>query len=251
MRAKVNGVEIFFEVHSGLPREGPGDAPSTRRAFACISGLPTRPRVLDVGCGPGAQTLELARLCAGPIVAVDNHAPFLEALRHRAAQSGLADRIQTRQADMGQLPFAPGSFDLIWAEGSIYLVGFTAGLAAWRPVLAEGGHVAVTEACWLKQEVPREAREFWDEVYPAIRGIPENQAMVREAGYELLESFVLPDSAWWNYYEPIERKLPGLEAWHAGNPQALEVLAAERQEIAMFRGYCDCYGYVFFVARKR
>ena len=243
--------EIFFEVHSGLPREGPGDAQSTRRAFACISGLPTRPRVLDVGCGPGAQTLELARLCAGPIVAVDNHAPFLEALRHRAAQSGLADRIQTRQADMGQLPFAPGSFDLIWAEGSIFIIGFAAGLAAWRPLLAEGGWLAVTEACWLKQEIPPEVSTFWNEAYPAIRGIPENQAMVREAGYELLESFVLPDSAWWeDYYTPIERKLPDLEARYAGDRPAAEVLEMHRQEIAMFRGHSDCYGYVFFIARR-
>ena len=243
--------QVFFEVHAGLSREGPGDPASTRRAFACARGLPRHPRILDLGCGPGAQTLELAELSDGQVLAVDNHEPYLQALEARAARLGLADRVRTQLGDMRRLSFEPGSFDLIWAEGSIYLVGFAAGLAAWRPFLAEGGHIAVTEACWLKQEVPREAREFWDEVYPAIRGIPENQAMVREAGYELLESFALPDSAWWNYYEPIERKLPGLEARHAGNPQALEVLAAERQEIAMFRGYCDCYGYVFFVARKR
>jgi SAM-dependent methyltransferase len=243
--------EVFFEVHSGLPREGPGDPAFTRRAFACLRDLPERPQILDLGCGSGAQTLELASLCRGTIVAVDNHEPFLEQLRTRAAQLGLADRVEARLGDMTALPFECGSFDLIWAEGSIFVVGFAAGLSAWRPLLSEPGYIAVTEACWLKPEVPREVREFWNAVYPAIRGIPETQEMVRSTGYDLVESFVLPDSAWWNYYSPIERKLPGLETRHAGDPQALAVLTAERKEIDMFRRFSDCYGYVFFVARRR
>jgi SAM-dependent methyltransferase len=243
--------EVFFEVHSGLLREGPGDAASTRRAFACIRGLPEQPRILDLGCGSGAQALELAGLCRGRITAVDNHPAFVEALRLRAEQLGLSGRIAAQVGDMRNLSFPPGSFDLIWAEGSIFITGFAAGLSAWRPLLAEGGYAAVTESCWKKPEVPREVREFWDEVYPAIRGIPETQVLVRQAGYDLEESFVLPDEAWWNYYGPIEAKLPELEARYAGDPQALEVLAAERREIAMFRKHSASYGYVFFIARRR
>lgn len=215
---------VFFEVHSGLPREGPGDPQSTRRAFACLRDLPDRPRVLDLGCGPGAQTLELAELCAGEIIAVDNHAPFIEGLRRRVLENGLADRVHPLAADMKSLPFEPDSFDLIWAEGSIYLIGFSRGLAEWRPLLAGRGHVAVTQVSWLKDDVPA----------------------------ELLASFTLPDSAWWEpFYRPIEGKLGALEARHAGDAEALEVLAAERQEIEIFRKYSDCYGYVFYVARRR
>jgi len=215
---------VFFKVHAGLPREGPGDAQSTRRAFACLRDLPDRPRVLDLGCGPGAQTLELAESCAGEIIAVDNHAPFIEGLRRRVLENGLADRVHPLAADMKSLPFEPDSFDLIWAEGSIYLIGFSRGLAEWRPLLAGRGHVAVTEVSWLKDDVPA----------------------------ELLASFTLPDSAWWEpYYRPIEGKLGALEARHAGDAEALQVLAAERQEIELFRKYSDCYGYVFYVARRR
>jgi len=35
---------------------------------------------VDIGCGPGMQTLELARISGGRIVAVDNHQPFLDVL---------------------------------------------------------------------------------------------------------------------------------------------------------------------------
>jgi methylase of polypeptide subunit release factors len=53
--------DIFFELHQNLPREGPGDAASTLKAFRLMKNLPAQPRILDVGCGPGMQTIELAK----------------------------------------------------------------------------------------------------------------------------------------------------------------------------------------------
>jgi ubiquinone/menaquinone biosynthesis C-methylase UbiE len=46
---------------SGLPRQGPGDAESTRRALALVPGIGPATRVLDVGCGTGLQTRVLAQ----------------------------------------------------------------------------------------------------------------------------------------------------------------------------------------------
>ena len=72
--------EIFWEIHSGLPREGPGDNWSTRRAYLMLKELPKNPRILDIGCGPGMQTIELAKLSKGQIDALDNYQPFLDQL---------------------------------------------------------------------------------------------------------------------------------------------------------------------------
>jgi len=80
----VDTMEIFYALFSGLPRCGPGSDASTRRAFSLLPPLPPNPKILDVGCGPGMQTLELARLAGGTVTAVDNHAPYLEELRRRA-----------------------------------------------------------------------------------------------------------------------------------------------------------------------
>ena len=52
---------LFFELFSGLPRQGPGSAASTRRALGLVPGVGPRTRVLDIGCGTGDQTMVLAR----------------------------------------------------------------------------------------------------------------------------------------------------------------------------------------------
>jgi SAM-dependent methyltransferase len=109
---------LFWEIHSGLPREGPGDNDSTRRALAMVHGLPARPRILDVACGPGMQTLALAQASAGTIVALDTHRPFLTEAARRAAAAGLTARIAAVNASMRAMPFADGGFDLIWCEGA-------------------------------------------------------------------------------------------------------------------------------------
>jgi len=53
--------KIFWEVHNALPRECSGDNESTRKTYLMLEGLPENPRILDIGCGPGMQTIELAK----------------------------------------------------------------------------------------------------------------------------------------------------------------------------------------------
>ena len=60
---------LFFELHSNLPREGPGDDATTRSVLLSL-GLPQAPKVLDIGCGPGAQSLVIARESGGTVTAV-------------------------------------------------------------------------------------------------------------------------------------------------------------------------------------
>jgi len=48
--------EVFYELFTGLPRQGPGDASSTARALALMTQRPIVPRILDIGCGSGTQT---------------------------------------------------------------------------------------------------------------------------------------------------------------------------------------------------
>jgi SAM-dependent methyltransferase len=245
-------LQIFFEVHSGNAREGPGCFESTRRAFSALKELPPEPCILDVGCGPGRQTLDLASLTAGTIHAVDSHPPFIQALEKSLAAEGLTGRVIPAVADMAALPFTPATFDLIWSEGAVYVIGLEQGLQLWKPLLRPGGYLALTHVCWLRDDPPTVLKEFWEQAYPAIDTIAGNAAAFRRQGYELLESFVLPERAWIEeYYRPLESRVRQLRNIYAGDPVALEVLDAEDQEFALYRTYFSYYGYTFFVAQRQ
>ena len=238
----------FFEVHSDLPREGPGDGASTRRALALALPLPERPRVLDIACGPGAQTLDLAAaLPEATIVAVDFHAPYLEQLRRRADEAGCADRIETVHGDMSALNFEPGAFDLIWCEGAAYIMGLPLALQAWRPLLREGGRIALSEAVWLRDDAPAEVKANWAE-YPAMADVPAVRAQFQKAGYALLGDFVLPSAAWWEYYSPIEARLETLGGRFDDDPVSAAIIAESHAEVDCYRKFSDYFGYAFFVA---
>jgi SAM-dependent methyltransferase len=243
---------VFWELHRGLLRQGPGDDAHTRGAFQALKALPDHPRIVDVGCGPGMQTLELARLSGSLVTAVDNCEPFLEELRHHAEQRGLARLIETRVGDMRALPFAPDSVDLLWSEGAIYIMGFESGLQTWRPMLRKGGCAAVTDATWIKSDPPEPVARFWAENYPGITTAEANVRRAEACGYSLLDHFVLPPEAWWtHYYNPIEERLHEMRRRYAHDAEAMAILDAEAEEIDLFRRYGDYYGYVFYLLQRQ
>ena len=244
--------EFFWTIHSGLPREGPGDNKSTRRAYRMLKDLPKNPRILDVGCGPGMQTVELAKLSGGQIVALDFHEPFLEQLKEATKKEYVIDRVRAVKGDMRNLKFEDCSFDVVWSEGAIFIIGFEKGLREWRRLLTPNGYVVVSELSWLRQDAPKEAKDYMTQMYPVIKTIDGNVEIIRNSGYRLVGSFVLPSKSWWdNYYTPIEAKLPSLKAKYKDDEEALQVIACEETEIEMFRNYSDYYGYVFYIMQNK
>ncbi|HEY4440647.1 MAG TPA: methyltransferase domain-containing protein [Candidatus Elarobacter sp.] len=242
--------ELFFALHDGLPREGPGDDALTVRAFRGLGSLPPRPALLDVGCGPGAQTVTLASLGAD-VVAVDVHEPFLRETERRAGERGVADRVRTVRASMTDLPFGDGAFDVVWSEGAIYLMGFGAGLRAWRRVLRPGGAIAVSELTWIARDPPAEAKRFWDAAYPAMTTVEANRRALAESGYTPLAELVFPVTAWFaNYYDPLERRIAMLRERHAREPDAQAWLDEQQAEIDLARRCGDAYAYVFYLGRR-
>ena len=243
---------LFFELFDGLPRQGPGDTASTLRALALVPGIGPGTRILDIGCGTGAQTLVLAQHSLARIVAVDNHPPFVDVLNREAARLGIANRLEARVADMRRLDFADGSFDLIWCEGAIYNVGVAEGLRDWRRLLPRGGHVALTEVCWKKPNPPAVCAAFWDREYPAIRDASVLLKTIDDCGYETVGHFPLPASAWWDdYYRPLQQNVNAFRERYPAAPDARELADQCQREIDVRHAYREFYGYDFFVMRAR
>ncbi len=232
----------FFTLYRDLPRYGPGDDGATREALRRLGPLPPKPRVLDLGCGSGAQTRVLAASLDGPITAVDRHQPFLDELHD--------DRIVTRCADFGALDDPPGSVDLLWSEGAIYHLGFGDGLARWRPLVSSVGAAAVTELTWLTGDPPADAVAFWREAYPAMTDEAANRTAAVAAGWDVIDTFTLPATAWWeNYYAPLAARIAQLRP--DADDALRAVIAGTEREIDLWLSHGGAYGYVFFLLRPR
>ncbi len=81
------------------------------------AGLGAGQRVLDLGCGPGFTSLELAHVvgATGRVLAVDQSARFLATLRHECARLGLG-QVEPRLAAVEELELAPASLDAAYAR---------------------------------------------------------------------------------------------------------------------------------------
>jgi serine/threonine-protein kinase HipA len=241
--------EAIFRLFEGLSRQGPGSDECTREALRRLGALPARPRVLDLGCGSGRAALALAEALRARVIAVDLHEPFLDQLRRTARERDLEQLIEPRCVDMAAPGVPAGSVDLLWSEGAIYFLGFEAGLRLWRPLLAPGGRLAVSECSWLVAEPPEEAAAFFAEGYPGMAGIARNLERAGSAGFEVLDHFALPREAWWDeYYAPLEERMARLAP--AADPALGAAIAEARYEIDLHRRFGDAYAYVFYLMRS-
>ena len=241
--------EIFFEVFEALPRQGPGNRECAAKALSLCRDLPSMPVVLDMGCGVGGQTLHIAELTSGSIIAVDNHAPSIVRLNATITARGLTHRVKARVADMADMGFPSASFDLIWAEGSLYNLGIENALKICHPLLRIGGHLAFTDAVWRKENPPPEVRATFDLDYPTMGRAPDVMAVIADCSFELLGHFTLPDEAWWDeFYTPMLRRIKALRGKYAGDDETSALLDQIEREPELHRKYSDYYAYEFFVA---
>ena len=106
--------------------------------FADLAGVRRGQRVLDVGCGPGALTAELAgRLGAGAVCAVDPSQPFAAAVAERLPG------VEVSVAAAERLPFPAGVFDAALAQLVVHFMADpVAGLREMGRVTRPGGVVA-------------------------------------------------------------------------------------------------------------
>jgi cyclopropane fatty-acyl-phospholipid synthase-like methyltransferase len=244
--------DIFLDIHRCMPRQGPGNNDLTRRALTLAGTLPPKAAILDIGCGPGMQSLCLAEeMPDSRIFALDNHEVFLKELEQKIHEQKLGNRVQTINASMLAPPFEKEHFDILWSEGAIYIMGFENGLRLWNPLLKPEGILAVSELSWIRHERPAEISAYWEEQYPGMQHISGNIAVIEKTGYRLCGLFVFPVEAWYtHYYNPLLKRLDELKNRYIGIADFDTVVQMEKTEIAMLKQYSDYYNYVFYIMRK-
>ncbi len=242
---------VFSQVFDALPRQGPGSTEDTLAALAhARDGFAPLNSILDVGCGSGAQSLALLRNSQAHLTALDLSPSLLARLQTAAEEEGFVSRLTTVQASMKEMPFASDSFDLIWSEGAVYIIGFENALESFRSHLRPGGRIAVSDIAWLVENPPREAREWMaSEGVVALHDDEKRAAFVRQ-GYRLLNAFVVSAAGWWDHYlDPLSARVTEVRADQTDRA-ALSILDELDQEVAMHQAHLGTYGYVFYIAER-
>lgn len=119
------------------------------------AGIAPGQRVLDVGCGCGQTSLELAGRVGptGRVTGIDLSAEMLAVAARRAREAGLAN-LRFEVADAQTEALAAGGFDRVFSRfGVMFFADPEAAFASLRRSLADGGCLAFV--CW--QELRRNA----------------------------------------------------------------------------------------------
>ena len=107
---------------------------------------PAKSRILEPGCGVGAQTITLARNSPDSnLISIDMSRESIAAARNKIKEEGFKN-VSFQQADIFRLPFKPGSFDHIFVCFVLeHLAQPDVALGCLKGLLKDGGTITVIE----------------------------------------------------------------------------------------------------------
>lgn len=163
--------------------------------------------VLDVGCGPGSITIDLARnyITQGHVVGIEPTEQPLVAAR-QAATLRDTHNVEFKVGSAFALPFEDNTFDLVYAHQVIqYLPNNVSVLKELLRVVKSGGYIALKEGDTFAQVVypPCKELELFQQVWQKIVALNGGTALgprklhvwAMEAGYEY-EHIEISSSCW-------------------------------------------------------
>jgi SAM-dependent methyltransferase len=201
----------------------------TARAFRALPRM-EKPRILDIGCGSGLPAMELARLSNGDITGIDIDQSALDRMDARIRSARLSRRVRTIHRSLTGMAFPEESFDVIWAEGSVFVLGFEKCLAEWRRFIKPAGFLVVHDAL--------------GDIARKLRSIPLH-------GYKLVKHFMVSGETWWrHYYRPLQARVSRLREKKTCSARDLDFLDQQQSEIDTFNKDRRSNGSVFIIMQK-
>ncbi|MGI9220845.1 MAG: class I SAM-dependent methyltransferase [Woeseiaceae bacterium] len=149
-------------------------------------------RILDIGCGIGGPVFEMARTHGATAVGIDLEAPLIERAQQDAIKHGLSEQCAFQTVEVGPLPFADQSFDIVISSGAFTQIADKSGILAESfRVLRPGGYISCYD--WLKPEGDEFSEDmlYWFKVEGltyALETLESYADVLRKVGFEDIKS---------------------------------------------------------------
>ena len=212
--------------------------------------------VLNVGCGIGVGSVYVARKHGCHVVGVDISEQMVAWSRQRAREERVEDRVTFQVADVLELPFEAGRFDVVFCESVLAFVDDRArAIGECVRVTKPGGYVGLNEAFWLTPPTPETLAAARDLLSADIPTLESWQALWEASSLREREVRTYPIDA----RAEIRSRLEWvgwrwvLRAWGRLARMALTDRAARRSIRQQFGAGMSAFedvGYGLFVGRK-
>ena len=142
----------------------------------------------------------------------------------------LSGHIKPVRSSLHSLHFKKEYFDIIWAEGSIAVIGFEQGLKQWYKFIKPRGFLVVHD----------EIKEYQQKINHISRH-----------HYTLIHHFKISEHVWFDeYFKPLEKRIKELQVVYKNDPGILKILYQEACEINQFKQSPKDFASIFYIMQK-
>jgi ubiquinone/menaquinone biosynthesis C-methylase UbiE len=201
----------------------------TRKAFKLLPKC-KNPHILDIGCGTVVPTIELATISDGHVSGIDIDVTSLNLLQRKIKETGLNDRVSVIKDSILTMDFPEESVDIIWAEGSIFVIGFENSIKKWRRFLKPNGFLVIHD-------------ENKDKT--------KKLGLITKYGYTLIAQFKLSENLWWReYFTPLEQLIKEFRNNYPSDSELIKELNKDQIEIDECKSNSTVISSFFVIMQK-
>jgi ubiquinone/menaquinone biosynthesis C-methylase UbiE len=186
----------------------------TIKAFQLIPKIKD-PKILDVGCGTGVPTIQLAKISKGQVIGIDIDNESLKILKEKIKDEKLTNKIRVVNESILNMDFPDEEFDIIWAEGSIFSIGYNNALKKWRRFLKQKGYLVI---------------------HDDIKDKNHKLEILEKYGFLLINQFDISYSIWWEkYYKPLKKIIQNFNKNYKNDNNLINEIHKDQIEIKEFK----------------
>jgi len=214
-----------------------------------LANLNPKSKVLDIACGNGIASINLAAKFGCQATAVDLEQTFIDEGKTMAAKAGVADKVDFVTADFNKLKFKKTSFDMIIAEGgALSYIGRSSGLKRAHSLLKKTGYIEISDLIIKSKHLSRDVEDAFNLGDLDLETEESYRTLLKLNRFEIIFCSYIAQQYWHNYYQNIKQNLKNRKGPFSDKNFRKNM----EKEIKVFysRKGIEQLAYLFIVAKK-